>query len=371
MIIAGEESGDLHGSGVVRALKQRRPDCSIYGIGGDRMQKEGMELVYHVRELSVMGFWEVLRHLPLIRSVERTMETILTARRPDVLLLMDYPGFNLRFARIAKRYGIKIVYYISPQVWAWNPGRVKEMRKCIDRMLVVFPFEVDIYRKEGIDVEFVGHPLLEVLGEGQDRDSFLKRYNLNNDKPIVALLPGSRRQELERIFPAMLGAGRILHSLYGVQLVVGVSTGLTMEFVRSFLHDDLPVQLLQHATHDVMKHATVALVTSGTATLETGYYGTPMVIVYKTSPVTYLIGRLLVRIQDIGLINIVLGERVVPELLQWDATPQRLASEVVPMLEREEVRTQIRAKLCTVRDRLGQPGASVRVAETLMAITGR
>lgn len=369
MVIAGEASGDLHGAGVVRELKRLDPACEIYGIGGDKMQAAGMELVYHVRELAVMGFWEVVQHLPLLRSVEKTMVAILRARTPAVLVLIDYPGFNLRFAGIARTLGIRIVYYISPQVWAWNPGRVKRMKGVIDKMLVVFPFEEAIYRKEGIDVEFVGHPLLEVLDEPQGRADFCRRYELDPSAPILGLFPGSRRQELERIFPPMLGAARILHRTKRVQAAVGVSSVLEFDFVRSFVRGDFPLRLIQNATHDVMKNSDVALVASGTATLETGYYGTPMVVVYRTSPMSYMVGRLLVRVKNIGLVNIVAGERIVPELLQSRATPQRLAAEALRMLEDERLRKELSAKLSIVRERLGSRGASRRVAETIVSMS--
>jgi lipid-A-disaccharide synthase len=365
MIIAGEASGDLHGAGVVRALKRADPDAMVYGVGGDKMQAEGMELVFHVRELSFMGFLEVLQHLPLIRSVEKTLEVLLRVRRPDVVLLIDYPGFNLRFARAVKRAGVRVVYYISPQVWAWNRGRVKKMKGLVDTMLVAFPFEVEIYRKEGIPVEFVGHPLLEELSEPQARPEFCKRYELDMEKPILGLFPGSRRQEIERLFPVMIGAARLLHKRTGVQTVVGVSSVLDFEFMKSFLRDDFPVRLIQHATHDCMKNADVAIVTSGTATLETGCFRTPMLVVYKTSAATYLIGRLLVRIKNIGLVNIVAGRTVVPEILQWSATPQRLAAEAGRLLADPALRKRMSEELAIVRERLGTAGASERVAEVV------
>src|SRR5512143_4042081 len=241
MVIAGEASGDLHGSGVVKELLRLRPGSTVFGIGGDRMQAAGMNLVYHVRELSFMGFFEVVQHLPLIRSVERTLEALLKARRPDLVLLIDYPGFNLRFAKKAHALGIKTVYYISPQVWAWNRGRVAKMKGIIDKMLVVFPFEVEIYRNAGIDVEFVGHPLLEVLERPQEKPEFCRRWGLRADAPILALLPGSREQEIERIFPAMLGAARILHRSSGVQAAVGVAPGISPERIASYIRGDVPV----------------------------------------------------------------------------------------------------------------------------------
>ncbi len=368
MIIAGEASGDLHGSGVVRELKQRLPGCDIYGVGGDKMRAEGMDLVYHVRELSIMGFWEVIQHLPLIRSVEKTLTALLTARKPDVLLLIDYPGFNLRFAQTARKFGIKIVYYISPQVWAWNSGRIRKMKGIIDKMLVVFPFEVELYQQEQVDVEFVGHPLLEVLNEPQGKTEFCKRYSFDPQKPIVGLFPGSRKQEIERIFPAMIGAARMLHTALGVQVAVGVASVLEMDYLKSFLRDDFSVQLIQNATYDVMKNADVALVTSGTATLETACFQTPMVVVYKTSWLTYLIGRLLVKIKNIGLVNIVAGTQIVPELLQSDVNPKTLAREVARLLEDEQGRKEISERLSVVKEKLGSKGASARVAETIFAI---
>lgn len=365
LIVAGEASGDLHGAGVVRELKTLDPDTMIYGIGGDKMQDAGMELVYHIREISFMGFLEVLQHLPLIRSIERTLEVLLKIRKPDVVLLIDYPGFNLRFAAIAKRHGIRVVYYISPQVWAWHRSRVKKMKGVIDKMLVVFPFEEEIYRKEGIDVEFVGHPLLEVLNHAQGKREFLQRYGLDAGKPVLGLIPGSRKQEIERIFPVMLGAARFLHSAMAVQLVVGVSSVLDFDYVKSFVRGDIPIQLVQHATYDVMKNSDLAFVTSGTATLETGFFRTPMIVVYKTSMLTYLIGRLLVKIQNIGLVNIVAGKEVVPELLQWQATPQRLASKGEAMLRDHDLLKRISDDLAVIADRLGSPGASLRVAQTV------
>jgi len=368
MIIAGEASGDLHGSGVVRELKRKDPYCVIFGIGGDKMQAAGMELVYHVREISVMGFWEVLQHLPLLKSVEQTLNVLLKVKRPDVLLLIDYPGFNLRFARRARQQGIKIVYYISPQVWAWKPGRLKKMKGLIDKMLVVFPFEESIYRREGIDVEFVGHPLLEVFTEPQELKEFCTRYGFDCKKPILGLFPGSRRQEVERIFPAMLGAARMLYEHSGVQTAVGVSSVLNVDYVKSFMRDDFPVQLIQNATYDVMKNSTVALVTSGTATLETAYYQTPMIVVYKTSWLSYLIGRMLVRIKNIGLVNIVANERIVLELLQSKVTPQNLAEVTIKMLEDEVALKDISKKLSIVRVRLGTKGASSRVADAILSI---
>lgn len=366
LVIAGEASGDLHGAGVVRELRAKDPSVEVFGIGGDRMQAAGMDLIFHVRELSFMGFFEVLKHLPVIRAVERTLAAVVEARKPDVLLLIDYPGFNLRFARKTRRPGMKVIYYISPQVWAWNPGRVGKMRSLIDRMLVVFPFEPEIYTSRGIPAEFVGHPLLEVLGEPQDRKAFCRRYDLDESKPILGLFPGSRKQELERIFPSMLGAARLLEASRGAQAVVGAPSILDHEFVKGFVREGSNVRLLQNATHDIMANADVAVVTSGTATLETGFYRTPMVVVYRTSWPTYLIGRMLIRVSTIGLVNIVAGKKVVPELIQHAASPQRIAAEVERLLADPASAATMRSSLGAIRERLGTPGASARVAAAVL-----
>lgn len=368
MLIAGEASGDLHGAGVVRELKRRFPECEMYGIGGDKMQSAGMKLIYHVREIAFMGFVEVIKHLPLLRSVRRTLEIVLKARKPDVLVLIDYPGFNLRFAQSARALGVKIVYYISPQVWAWHKRRIKRMKGLIDKMFVVFPFEVEMYKNEGIDVEFVGHPLLEVLSMPQERSAFCKRYELDEKKFILGLFPGSRKQEIERIFPAMLGAVRILKQQFDIQPVVSVAPTMDTEYMQSFVRQDIPITFVRYAAYDVMGNSDVALVTSGTATLETAYFQTPMVVVYKTSFLTYLIGRMLVKVSNIGLVNIVAGKRIVPELIQSIATPQRMARECARLLQDEARRKEMSQQLAVIRERLGTPGASSRVADAICSL---
>jgi lipid-A-disaccharide synthase len=365
MIIAGEASGDLHGAGVVRELKRSNPGIEIFGVGGDRMQQEGMRLVYHVRELGFMGFAEVIRHLPVIRSMKTALETILRHKKPDVVLLIDYPGFNLRFARSAKRSGAKVVYYISPQVWAWHRSRVKKMRGIVDKMLVIFPFEVDIYHSEGVDVEFVGHPLLEVLDAGLDRKNFRKRFGLDPDKKILALLPGSRLQEIEKIFPVMLKAGRKIAESESMELVVGIAPTLSEEHFRT-LYNVEGVHLVRNASYEVMANADFALVTSGTATLETGLFGTPMVVVYKTSWPTYLLGRLLIRVKNIGLVNIVAGKEIVPEFIQHRASAQVLSREVLRLLRNADLLAAMKNELSSVKGRLGEFGASKRVAERIV-----
>jgi lipid-A-disaccharide synthase len=366
-MIAGEASGDLHGASVIREVLRRDQTAEIYGIGGDKMIHEGLRPIYHIRELGFMGFVEVIRHLPLVRAVMFTLEQILKLTRPDVVVLIDYPGFNLRFARIAKKHGLKVVYYVSPQVWAWHRSRVKKMRSLVDKMLVLFPFEVDLYRSEGIDVEFVGHPLLESAISQMEEKDFRRRFDLDPEKPILALLPGSRRQEIEHIFPAMLAAGRTLASEFDMQLAVGVAPTLEDRYFRT-LYEVEGVTLIKGATYELMDHASFALVTSGTATLETALFGTPMFVVYRTSWLTYLIGRLLVQVKNIGLVNIVAGRTIMPEFIQHRASARAMIREGRRVLGDRARLDVMRNDLGRVRAQLGSAGAAKRVAERILAM---
>ena len=368
MMIAGEASGDLHGSRVIRELKARRPAVEVFGIGGDNMRREGMEILYHASSLSFMGFVEVIRHLSLIRSVETAMERALVARRPDVLVLIDYPGFNLRFAGKARKHGARILYYISPQVWAWHKSRLKKMKPLVDKMKVVFPFEVELYRKEGIDVEFVGHPLVESLRATSTREEFCRMAGLDPARKIVGLFPGSRRQEIAKIFPTMLRAGEEVRRAHGVQLAVGVASNLGAGELKGHVPADSSAVLIENSTYELMCHSDAAMVTSGTATLETGWFGTPVVVVYKTSPLSFFIGRLLVDVPNIGLVNIVAGKTVAPEFLQNELTADNLVQAVGRMLTDETYRTTMKNELSKIKEKLGAPGASGRVAEGVIAL---
>ncbi len=367
MIIAGEASGDAHGAGVVRELLKRQPNAEIYGIGGDMMHAAGMKLMYHIREMSFMGFVEVIKHLPLIRSVEKSLEGMLKIKRPDVVVLIDYPGFNLRFARIVKRHGVKVVYYISPQVWAWKRGRVKTMKSIIDKMLVVFPFEVPIYQQRGIPVECVGHPLVEEMKPASDRSTFCRTHGLDEKKEFIAVIPGSRKQEIRKLFPVMVQAAlQIAGETKNV--VVAVAPNLSIEEYTGMIPEDSTVTFIQHATHDVMNHAEFAFVTSGTATLETACSGTPMVVVYKTSPITYWIARVVVKIKNIALVNIVAGKTVVPELIQGSVSVENLVREANEILLNPQRTAEMKEDLAFVRQQLGGPGASAKAAEAILTI---
>jgi lipid-A-disaccharide synthase len=367
MMIAGEASGDEHGAGVVRQLELLQPGIDIFGIGGDKMKNAGMRLIYHVREMSFMGFVEVIKHLPLIRSVEKTLEKLLELKKPDVVVLIDYPGFNLRFAKIVKKYGIKVVYYISPQVWAWKKGRVKKMKSVVDKMLVVFPFEVPIYQKENIPVEFVGHPLVEEVQQTMERGEFCKKFGIDKAKKIIAVIPGSRKQEIHSLFRVMLNSA-IEVAGTEKEVVVAVAPNLTVDEYLRFVPYGAKIKFVQHATHEVMRYAEFAFVTSGTATLETGYVGTPMVVVYKTSPITYWIARLVVRIKNIALVNIVAGKKIVPELIQEKATESMLIKTARNILSQPDTLGEMKEELKIIREKLGESGASLKVAQAILAV---
>lgn len=384
MIIAGEASGDAHGAGVVHELKKRAPDLEIFGIGGDKMEREGMTLTFHVREMSFMGFVEVLKHLPLIRRVERTLEGLLQTSKPDAVLLIDYPGFNLRFARIAKNYGVKVYYYISPQVWAWKKGRLKKMPGLIDKMMVILPFEERLYREHGIPVEFVGHPLLEEMHVDESRDEFCAKFGIDPGRRIVALIPGSRIQEIDSLFPVMLEAAERLRKKYPIEIAVAAAPNIPVTIYRSMalahpdgaransdatdgpVHPDLPLKIVENSTHALMKYAHCAMVTSGTATLETGCFATPMVVVYKTSWITYWLARLVVRINMIALVNIVAGKKVVPELIQHEANADAIASVIEDYLTDDALYNSVRDELARTMHTLGDAGASRKVAECIL-----
>ena len=363
MIVAGEASGDQYGARVIRAFRQRHPDAVFFGIGGDLMQAEGMELLYHIRDTAIMGFVEVVRHYPFLKEMFRSCQEAYRDRGASAAVLIDYPGFNLRLAEKIQEMDGRVLYYISPQVWAWGKNRAAKMKKLVDHLAVVLPFEEEIFTAHDIPTTFVGHPLLEIL-EHVDRGEFLRRWDLPEDKPLLALLPGSRKQEIHRLLPAMLAAADRLRSKTGCSIAVGAARQpdeLYREYMRA--HPDVP--LLRDATHALMQHAYAAIVASGTATVETAYYETPMVIVYRASALNYQIGRHLVKLPNIGMANILAGKRIVPELLQSDVTPFYISTYTLPYFTDTEHYEKTRQELRRVREMMGTPGASERVAAIL------
>ncbi len=368
MIIAGETSGDLHGGMLVRELRKLDPGLEIYGIGGESMQAAGMELVYHIREFSFMGFVEVLAHLPFIRSVFKRLEELLVSRQPDLLVLIDYPGFNLRFAKIARKAGIEVVYYISPQVWAWGKRRVRLIRRLVKKMLVILPFEEKFYQRLKVPAKYVGNPLRDTVKPSLGKEEFCRQHGLNFNEALVGILPGSRRQEVEKILPAMLQACQLLHNEdQNIQFGLGLAPHIDRQYIKEQLDRcNINVALVENQAYDLMAHSRLVLVASGTATLETGLAGTPMIIIYRTNPLSFIIGKSLVKLPFIGLVNLVAGKKVVPEFLQWEARPGAIFLMAKMLLEDGPPRQAVINELARIPQLLGEPGAARRAAEEIL-----
>jgi lipid-A-disaccharide synthase len=365
LIIAGEASGDLHGSILVRELKKINPNLEIFGIGGDRMKREGVKLIFHIDKLSFMGFFEVIRKLGFVREVMKTMISVTETRRPHLTILVDYPGFNLRFAKKVKNLGIPVVYYISPQVWAWGGNRVKKMKNLIDKMMVIFSFEKEIYKRFNIDCEFVGHPLLEVTRPILSLEDFQNKFDIRKNDVVVGLLPGSRWQEVEKILPIMLESCKLLKPrIKNLKLLLGLAPTIKKEEMENLLKPaDFQAMIVENLTYDLMKHANFLLIASGSATLECAILGTPFLVLYKTSFWTYLVAKSLVSIPNIALANVVAGKRVVPEFIQSQAVPSRIAEEMYEILTDRERYKAIQNELKKVKEKLGEEGASKKAAQ--------
>ena len=371
MIVAGEASGDLHGSNLVRELKAQRPGISLFGIGGENMRKQGVQLIYHINELSFMGFSEVIRNISLIRSVEKTIKALIEVRKPRVVVLIDFPGMNLRIARYAKERGVTVVYYIAPQVWAWGKHRIKKMKKFVDRALVILPFEQEFFRKVGVDAEFIGHPILDLITVTAERKPFCRSIGINPDCRIVALFPGSRRREVVNHLHVMAEAALRLRDEFNVQPVIGVSANLSTAFVRSLLPPEgKDIPLLHDATYNIMQHAEIAYVKSGTSTLEAACFQTPMVVLYKTSALNYFVGRLIVNLKHFSLVNILAGEEVVKELSQGDVNAGTLYRYGKELLNDDGKRNAMKERLTAIKSMLGDAGASQRAAEGVLRAAG-
>ena len=370
MMVAGEVSGDLHGAHLMEAVHQIDPGIEFFGMGGEALKNRGMTLLHHHRSLSVVGITEVfLRLRPILRAL-RGLKQSLDREKPDLLLLIDFPDFNLRLARHAHRRGIPVLYYISPQVWAWRSGRVSLIARWVKKMVVLFPFEVPIYRKAGVDVEWVGHPLLDLVRPSLSREQGFQRLGLDPRKPVVGLLPGSREREVERLLPPLLGAAHLLHKeLPDLQFVIPLAPGLSQANLSPWIKKSpVPVNVVEGMTYDVMNLSDLLLMASGTATLEGAILGKPMVIIYKVSALSYWIGRALVHVRHIGLVNLVAERGIMPELGQKDVNPSRIAKEGLRILKDPPLRQRMIESMVEVRQKLGQPGASQRAARIVCSL---
>jgi lipid-A-disaccharide synthase len=366
----GELSGDLYGSELVRELKRRKRDLAFFGLGGDRMEAEGLEPIAHIRELAVVGLVEVLKHLPHIRRIFNRVLAEVDRDPPAAAVLIDYPDFNLRLARELHRRGIPVVYYISPQIWAWRPGRIRGIARAVSRMLVIFPFEKDVYERAGVPVSFVGHPLVDLVERGKGAASFLKQNGLDPSRPIVTVAPGSRPKEVAHNLPPLVGAVRRLHERrQDLQFVAALAPGLAPVTLEAAFAG-LPVRIVQDETHEALSAATVAILASGTVTVEAALLGTPMIVVYRLSPLTYAIGRPFVRVPHYAMVNLIAGRLVVPERIQADFTAEAVTEDVLALLETPGRLEKTRLDLAEVRRLLGEPGASGRAAEAVLEVLG-
>lgn len=362
LVSCGEPSGDLYAGDLVHHLREREGALEVFGLGGDRLREEGGQLLAHVRDLAVVGLLEVVRHLRRLRGVMRAVVDAAERERPSLAVLVDYAGFNLRLARQLKARGIPVVYYVSPQVWAWRRGRIRTIRETVEHMIVIFPFEEPLYRSEGVPVTFVGHPLVDLARPAADRAAFLAGQGLEPERPLLAVLPGSRPQEVALNLPPIAGALRIVNEQRpDVQLAVAVAPGLDPTlFDAGFT--GLPLARVHGHSHALMSASTAGIVASGTATVEAALMDLPMVVVYRLSPWTYRLGRRFVRVPHYAMANLIAGREVVKELMQIEFRADTVAAEALSLLGDQARQGQVRAGLAEVRRRLGPPGASARAA---------
>lgn len=372
LISAGEASGDLYAGAVTRGIKQLNPEAEVFGMGGDCLREAGGEVLFDIKDHSLMGFVEVLKKLPDVWKLRNAFIDLMEKRKPDVLLTIDYPGFNMRLAKLAKERGINVVYFIAPQVWAWRPGRAADVAKVTDKIACIFPFEYDFYKSYGADIEFIGHPLVDTVKPSLSRKEAEELAGKRTGHPLILLMPGSREMEIQRLLPVMLGAAKILKQKrpeldFAIPRAATIAKVILEDSVRQA---GLNIRLIEGHNYDVMSVADLAIVTSGTVTLEAAMCGLGCEILYKSSPVSFWIAKRVVKIPNIGLPNIVAGRQIEPELLQDDCTPDKIASTALELLEPERF-AQLQRDLLEVKEKLGEPGAVKRVAELVLRMAGQ
>lgn len=367
MMIAGELSGDTHGGSILQHLNRLNPGLKAYGVGGPRMIAEGLRSVVSLRNLQARGLVEVLRHLPSHIRYLRRVRNLMDEERPDAVLLIDYPGFNLKIAKYAKARGLPVLFYCSPQLWAWRGGRINAVRSYVDKIIVIFPFEVALYRKAGVDAVFLGHPLKEAEAAPEEVAELRSRLDLEEGLPVVAIMPGSRPGELERNLPTIVEGLRMIEQKgYRANYVLPTpSTLKTARVERIVRTGGVRVQVVENAFLPTLKIAQLAIVASGTATLQVGMAGIPFLVVYRVTYMTYRIAKWFMYVKDISIVNILAGRRIVPELLQKKFTPTRVKDEFLAFAQDPGRQAQIRKELAEVTATLGEPGAYLRAAEVV------
>ena len=363
-IIAGEVSGDMHAANLIAEIKRKDPRAEIRAWGGDRMKEQGVTLVKHIRHMAFMGFVEVVANLHKVIGNIRECKKDMVAFQPDAVILVDYPGFNLRMAKFAHEKGFRVFYYISPQVWAWKRRRVKKIKNSVDKMLVILPFEEEFYKNYGVDVTYVGNPLLDELSKAPNvnRQAFLRRNGLGEKREIIALLPGSRRQEVKRMLGVML---KVIPHFPEYQFVIAGVPSVDKTLYKSLI-GSADVTFVEKQTRELLQNASAALVTSGTATLETALFNVPEVVCYKASPLSYYIAKRLIRVKYISLVNLVMDKQVVAELIQGDLTENNLVTQLQRLLGNNKVQSQLLDDYMELQSRLGDAGASGKAATVVV-----
>jgi lipid-A-disaccharide synthase len=370
LLVAGEVSGDLHGSHLVEAIQRLEPEVQFFGIGGPGLKRRGMKLLYPAHSLSVVGITEVLVKLGTIFKALRGLRKSLEREKPNLLLLIDFPEFNLRLARIAHRQGIPVLYYISPQVWAWRPRRIKLIARLVKKMVVLFPFEVPLYEAAGVDVEWVGHPLLDIAKPILPKEKAFQQFGLDPKRRTIGLLPGSRVHEVERLLPPLLDSAHLLQEgIPDLQFVIPLAPGIPQTALSSHMKNiPVSVKVVEGFTYDVMNLSELLITASGTATLEGAILRKPMIIVYKVSFPSYWIGRALIRVDHIGLVNLVAEKEIAPELIQKEVNPKRIADEAFRILSDPILSRKMTESMGEVCQKLGEPGAAQRTAKIVVSL---
>jgi lipid-A-disaccharide synthase len=369
MISCGEASGDLYAGALVAALRAREPDIEVFGLGGDRLAAAGADLIADYRGHSVTGLTEALMVLPRSWAIYKQLLQAARERKPNALIVIDFPDFNFFLMRAVKKLGVPVIYYVSPQLWAWRRGRIRSMKRVVDCVLPIFPFEEEIYRRQGMDVRFVGHPLIDLVQSTEPRDAFLRKLNLDPTAPVVALLPGSRSNELSRLAPVLAQAAALIAAkVPRTQFVVARAPHLSDPLFEAFGIPSLTLRIVEGRTDDVLQACDVVLTASGTATVQAALHGKPMAVLYKLSPMTYRLGKPMARVDMYAMVNLIAGRPVVRELIQDACTPEAVAAEAVRILSDEAYRANMIEELSTVRARLGERGASARAAAAVLDV---
>lgn len=369
MLVVGEASGDAHGARLVEAVHRRDPQVKIYGVAGEQLERSPFEPLFSVAQLTGMGLVELAGNLRNIWRAYSLLKRTLRSRHPNLLVLIDFPEFNLRLARFAKSLGIPVLYYVSPQIWAWRKNRVKQIARWVDHMAVIFPFETEFYERHGVKVSFVGHPLLEIVKANAGRAETLTKLGLDPRRPVIALLPGSRRAEVTRHLPALAEAALALSRERKAQFFCVRAATINSTELRSWLDEaGVRMPIVEDDRYGAIQAADMAWTASGTATVEIALLGRPMIIIYRLSWLTYLVARWLVRVDHIGMVNLIAGQRLMPELIQQDVNAERIAAETRVLLDDAKARARITEELSKLRERLGRPGAADRVAELALSM---